>query len=290
MIRIPYLPLAVGGLRAALVALLLCALTTSVAAQTETTKVDPRRRPPPPKFEDITLTSRDGVTLQCTYYPGPESKDTVPMILVHDWGGNKGDFHPIAMWMQQQLKLSVITVDLRGHGNSMRVRGMEEPIDREKLKGPALAAMVLDIEACKSHLLKMNNEGKVNIEQLGVLGTGFGATLAMKWAIQDWSVRNLPTYKQGWDVKALILASPQRTFKGFTISNELRKLTILRNISVLTMVGEEDPKAMGDAKRIHNAFERAWGEQKKEAAPLVEAPTSLQGMDLLKQAPAPVAG
>ena len=52
----------------------------------------------------------------------------------------------------------------------------------------AIESMVLDIEAAKTYLLQRNNEGKLNIEQLGVLGTGFGATLALIWAVGDWSV------------------------------------------------------------------------------------------------------
>ena len=78
----------------------------------------------------------------------------------------------------------------------------------------AIESMVLDIEAAKTFLLQRNNEGKLNIEQLGVLGTGFGATLALIWAVGDWNVRNLPTYKMGQDVKAVILVSPHAVVQG----------------------------------------------------------------------------
>ena len=149
---------------------------------------------------------------------------------------------------------------------------MDEPIDRTKFRKPALAAMVWDIEACKSFLLKENNDGKLNIEQLGVVGTGFGACLALKWAVQDWNVRSLPTLKQGQDVKGLILVSPARSFKGITMNTELKQLTVLRNLSTLIIVGREDSRIMSDAQRIHKTFKRAWGDQSKECLNIPRRP------------------
>ncbi len=270
--------------RNAVLVLLIAAVWGAGIANTDaqTKKAPKRAKKAAPKFEDITLTTRDGVKLRCTYYPGPETKQTVPMILVHDWGGSRGELHPVALWMQTALKLTVIVPDLRGHGNSMRVAGFEKPIDISKFKGKNMQAMLADIETCKSFLLRENNEGKLNIEQLGIMGTGFGATLALKWAIGDWSVRNLPTFKQGQDIKALILLSPDRSFRGLTINTELKMQRILGHISVLTIVGKEDSSSMSDAQRINKAIERAWGDESKEAAPFFAAPTSLQSTGLLK--------
>ena len=49
-----------------------------------------------------------------------------------------------------------------------------------------------DVEAAKTFLMQRNNEGKLNIEQLGVLGCGFGATLAIHWAVHDWNLAICP--------------------------------------------------------------------------------------------------
>ena len=254
------------------------------AATGQTPKTDrpkPSRKEATPKVEEVTLTTRDGVVLRCTYYPGPESKKTVPMILVHDWNESRGALHGVAQWMQQALQVSVIVPDLRGHGHSLRAQGWNVPIDREKLKGPAIDAAMLDIEACKSFLLRHNNEGKVNIEQLGIAGSGFGALLAFKWAVADWSVPDLPSLKQGRDVKGLILVSPLRSHKGCTINQELKNLRVLSFISTLVLVGKQDARRLGDAQRIHKTFERAWGEHAKAAAPFFAVDTSLQGTELL---------
>jgi pimeloyl-ACP methyl ester carboxylesterase len=240
----------------------------------------PTRKEPPLKFEEVSLTSRDGVNIRATYYPGPESKQTACMILVHDWGESRGAWHEVAQWMQRNLRLTVIAPDLRGHGNSTTY--LDQPIDADKLRGPALAAMLLDIEACKSHLLKQNNEGKLNIEQLGVTGSGFGAILALKWAVGDWMVRDLPNLKQGRDVKALIMVSPVRAFRGCHANDELKNLQVLGQISSLVLVGQEDRRRTSDAQSMHKIFERAWGDQAKLAAPFFAAETSLQGIELIK--------
>ncbi len=262
----------------ALLAAILAGLDTPPASAQNKKAAD--TEPAEPSFKEETLTTKDGVYLRCTYYPGPEKQQTIPMILVHDWGSRRGELHQLALYLQS-MGYAVIVPDLRGHGNSLQVEGREEPLDPAKMRRQAIEAMVLDIEAAKTFLLKQNNEGKLNIEQLGVLGTGFGASLALNWAIRDWNVPNLPTYKMGQDVKALVLVSPPRSFKGTTINVALKDQRVLAQLSALIIVGSEDTTSLSDAERIHKAFERAWGGENPEALPFFAAETSLQGTALI---------
>jgi pimeloyl-ACP methyl ester carboxylesterase len=240
----------------------------------------PAAKPAEKSFEDVTLDTKDGVIIQCTYYPGPEKKTTVPLILLHDWNGSRTDLHSLAI-LQQSLGHTVIVPDLRGHGTSVRRRGVEAPIDRDKMNRLDIESMLLDVEAAKTYLLKRNNEEKLNIEQLGVLGVGVGGTLALNWTVRDWSVRNLPTYKMGQDVKALILISPRQTFKGVTVNPVLKDRLILSQLSLLMVAGTQDASRNADAKRIFKAFEGAHGDDDKDAVKFYEADTALQGIDLL---------
>jgi pimeloyl-ACP methyl ester carboxylesterase len=232
------------------------------------------------KFEDVTLTAKDGMVIRGTYYPGPEKKTTVPLILVHDWNSNRSEMHILALYLQS-LEHSVIVPDLRGHGMSVAQPGTDEPLDPDKMSRAAIETMVLDIEAAKSYLLQRNNEGKLNIEQLGVVGTGFGASLAIVWAVQDWGVRNLPTYKMGQDVKALILISPVVAFKGVTVNMALKARNTLGQLSALTIVGQQDSRRYSDAKRIFKAFQQSRRDDVELALPFYEADTTLQGKELL---------
>jgi pimeloyl-ACP methyl ester carboxylesterase len=245
----------------------------------------PPAKPAEKAFEDVMLDTKDGVIIHCTYYPGPEKKTTVPLILLHDWDGSRTDLHTLANFLQQTLGHAVIVPDLRGHGTSVRLRNSEKPIERDKMNKLGIESMMLDVEAVKSYLLQRNNEEKLNIEQLGVLGVGFGGTLALNWAVRDWQVRNLPTYKMGQDVKALILISPRQTFKGVNVNPALKNSLILSRISLLLAVGTQDAARHADAKRIFKAFEGARGddvaERDKDAVRMYEADTTLQGIDLL---------
>ena len=221
-------------------------------AQAQKSPAKPPAKPAEKTFEDVTLDTKDGVITMATYYAGPEKKTTVPVILVHDWDGNRTELHSLAMFLQSQGH-AVIVPDLRGHGTSIRQRGVDEPIDREKMKGPAIESMLRDIEAAKNYLLQRNNEGKLNIEQLGILGSGFGATLALKWAVGDWNFVSRTGYKMGQDVKAVMLISP-RTFKGVHANVELKHRAV-GFMSALVVVGTQESSRYTDAKKIVKAFQ-----------------------------------
>ena len=75
-------------------------------------------------FEEVTLQTRDGVLLRCTYYAGPEKKTTVPLIFVHDWDSNRTELHELALFLSQSLNHSVIVPDLRGHGSRCAGRAL----------------------------------------------------------------------------------------------------------------------------------------------------------------------
>jgi pimeloyl-ACP methyl ester carboxylesterase len=268
-----------------ILALLLAGTQPALAQEKKKTVSKPEEK----KIEEVTLTSKDGWAIRATYYPGPEAKTTVPFILVHDWEGNRTDMHGLADFLQG-LGHAVIVPDLRGHGSSATAPGADKPLDLSKMNRGAIESVVLDIEAAKNYLLQRNNEGKLNIEQLCVVGTGFGASLATLWAVNDWAVRDLPTYKMGRDVKALILVSPLVSFKGVTVNEALKARDILSKISVMTMVGFQDTRRYTDAKRVYKALEKARGDADELAIPFVEADTTLQGKDLLYAAGVAVNG
>ena len=130
---------------------------SSLWAQAKAQAQAQAKKPADKSFEDVTLDTKDGVILQCTYYPGPEKKTTVPVILLHDWDGSRTDLHTLAIYLQVTLGHAVIVPDLRGHGNSVRLRNSETPIDRDKLNKLGIEAMLLDVEAVKGYLLQRNN-------------------------------------------------------------------------------------------------------------------------------------
>jgi pimeloyl-ACP methyl ester carboxylesterase len=233
--------------------------------------------------EDVSLTTKDGLSIKATYYAGTGKTDAVPFILVHGFEGQRGDFHGLALYLQS-LGHAAIAPDLRGHGQSKTQRSGANTItlDPDKMTRGVLEDMVWDIEACKSFLMTKNNAKELNIEQLCVVGAEFGAILATHWAALDWSQQDLPAYKLGKDVKALVLLSPPSSLKGVTIQKALANPAVKTQLSVLLVAGSEDSKSSSEVKKLHSSFQAGHARnQDDKAIFLVQPETPLSGTKLL---------
>jgi pimeloyl-ACP methyl ester carboxylesterase len=245
----------------------------------------------------LELTTKDQVQIHCTYYPGMHGKQTVPVILLHGWDGPRGagsgqDVTDLALVLQKEGH-AVMVPDLRGHGRSTVRQTEGQPpltIDRDKLRPADLQAMTLDVEAVRSFLVGQNNTGHLNLELLCVVGFEMGALVALNWTHYDWSVPSLPTLKQGQDVKAFVLVSPDQAFRGMTTRRALANPAVRGDLSALILYGRDDPT--GDAsKRLYNTLKRAHRpvpsgspdaeKEKLQDLFVAELSTSLRGTKLL---------
>jgi pimeloyl-ACP methyl ester carboxylesterase len=215
----------------------------------------PAKKDKLPEPEVVSLQTQDGLSIRATWYAGTAKKESVPLIMVHGWGGQRGEFDSLALHLQG-LGHSVIAPDLRGHGESRVLRpGASSKSDAPNLTPREMEAMVWDVEACKSFLMDKNNAGECNIASLCVVGAEFGGIIAMRWALIDWSWPQLPAYQQGQDVKAAVLLTPLQTFKGVTMQPALRHPLVRSRLSLLIVAGKEDPKGTSEAKRLLSGLE-----------------------------------
>jgi pimeloyl-ACP methyl ester carboxylesterase len=254
-------------------------------------------RPKIPKPEDITRETKDGVNLAMTYFGGTLGKKSVPLILLHGFDGSRGDMEGLARRLQD-LGHAVITVDLRGHGQSIKAKGIErgalvyKDLDRKDFRLRDLEAMAADIETAKRFLLEKNNAGECNIEALGIVACDVSCLAAMRWSILDWSAPVLPAFKQGQDVKALVLLSPPNSFKGFNSVDFFSNPVTRKQLSVMLVAGSQDPKSLAEAKRLHTKLQqfhpKPTGDQaidRKTVDLFIVTPdTQLQGSKLLAPA------
>jgi pimeloyl-ACP methyl ester carboxylesterase len=222
-----------------------------------------------PELQNLTLTTKDGVQLRCTYLPGgvvqtkpgvferKESKKVVPIIMLHGGEGRRADFSALAFFLQNQGH-AVILPDLRGYGESttIRIAGKEETLNRDRFRKNDYAAMVFDVEAVKRFLLDRNNAGELNIEMLCVIGADLGSIVAVNWAALDWQRRDLIGLKQGKDVKALVLLSPSQSYKGFSMGQALQNPAVASRLSMMIIYGQQDRESASDAKAILKRLER----------------------------------
>jgi pimeloyl-ACP methyl ester carboxylesterase len=268
---------------------------------TPTTKPKEDERPPAPV--PMLLDTRDGWRIHCEYYAPKEKirsgKETVPIIMVHGWGGQGSDWNFLAVGLQTLGHASMV-VDLRGHGRSTTKRVLTDPTGKtETIKFDALRPEDVneiwrDLEVAKSELMKKNNAGEVNIEMLAVIAAEEGCLVALNWAIRDWAWPITPAYKQGQDVKALVLLSPVESHLRMRAATYLKNPVVSRQLSLLFAVGAEDGKFAGSIKRMHDPIEKLRLPQWPKDDPaemerlrdifLLQAPTSLQGSALTDRA------
>ncbi len=263
----------------------------------------------PEKPIDVTMKTKDGVELAGTYYPSSAGKDATPVICLPDWKDSRAVYDQLARRMQSSGQgddadrggdhpsFAVLTVDLRGHGDSTTQRGpggATRKLDAAKLDRKDLLAMVeYDMSAVRSFLVDENDDGKLNINKLAIVGAGLGASVAVNWAAVDWSYPPLAVGKQGQDVKALVLISPEWSFKGLQLNKALRHPGVREQIAFLVMYGGGDRSNTGDAKRIEKQLERyhprpqSLPEGEPHSLTVLAPDTKLQGTKFLTQAGAP---
>lgn len=277
------------------------AAVPAVPAKPKTAEKEKPAGPPAP--ETNWLETKDGWRIHCLYYPPQpdirKGKETIPIILLHGWQGQGGEYAFLATGLQT-FGHAVAVPDLRGHGRSTSRRNRDGDLETAKIDDPRkftpvdLKAIVNDVEEVKKMLMKKNNAAEVNIELLTVGGAEFGCALAMNWAAADWSFPDTPALKQGRDVKALILLSPAQRIskaKGYDCSAALSHPAIENAMSLLIAVGEKDRKASSEARRIFERFEKIRPKPAKDKTPeerlqkqdlfYFTAPTDLQGTKLL---------
>ena len=213
------------------------------------------------------LDTSDGVKLRCSYLGAPKTegidpKSVVPIILIHDWDGTRNDLAQFAFYLQN-LGHAVILPDLRGHGDSVRVTGVEEPIDAAKFRKAEVMSAQKDIETCKKFLVKRHNLGELNIDLLCVVAVGQSSVLAVQWTLNDWVA--FPAYnakgtKQGQDVKALMLISPIKKLKGVSMVQNLKHVLFSgargQALPLMIMWGESEETSR-ETESIYNALKKS---------------------------------
>ena len=240
------------------------------------------------KGEDF-ITS-DGVQLVGTYYPSTVGKEAVPVMIIQDLDEDRKTLHPLALALQEQ-GCAVITLDVRGQGDSNKfVRKLpgkndvvEKPIGKLSLNKETLRRMVeIDIETFKRFLNRQNNDGKLNVKKLCLVGVGgSGSALATAYANLDCS---WASQGQGADVRALALVSPRLKSGLASMPTPLPKN--LKDLAVYMWYGEEDRLVAKEGEAIAKMFRlQRPGDDKKEVVERllyeVKVKTRLQGLKLI---------
>ncbi len=231
------------------------------AADEAPAPVDAEKKNEIPAPENLKLPTRDGLELAMTYYPSNRGKEAVPVVLLHMWKQSRTDFADLATYLQAQ-GCAVVVPDLRGHGESTNWMGgrKDDGLKAAALSPSQFSAMaIMDMEVVKKFLWEKNNAGSLNIDKLCIVGAEMGASVALNFTLndaldQDRNRVPRPDFQLGRFVKALVLISPELSFRGLPIRGSSARL--IPDVAMLILVGRKDAKATEDATRIHDIFER----------------------------------
>ncbi len=226
--------------------------------------------PEPKRVSGTKLETKDHVLLSATYYPGNRGKKSVPVILLHDWTGNREDVEVLAQELQR-IGCAVLIPDLRGHGRSNRMLVSPEKTRTfeagAKIKFDDLKEIVqYDLPCLKRFLMQQNNAGRLNIDKLCVGGVGYGGMAAAYFANQDWNpmVRRKKANPSAGDVKGFFIVSPPKNVKGIRFIDTLTYPNWRESASCI-VIGNTKGKKLVKAMETQvkkacgkDAMERCW--------------------------------
>lgn len=225
--------------------------------------------PSPERVFGARLQTSDNVLLSATFYPGNRGKKSVPVLILHDWGGTRADVEVLAQALQAQ-GCAVLIPDLRGHGKSNRhLVGPEDTesftAGKRMMLGDFEEILKFDLPCLKKFLMQQNNSGNLNIDKLCVGGVGYGGMAAAYFANNDWNpmVKRKKAQPMMGDVKGFFMIAPPKTMKGIKFTDTLTFPTWVASVSCLVLDGKNKKVVSAMEKQVikccgRDALERCW--------------------------------
>lgn len=237
----------------------------------------------PPKKSpvvDQVLKTEDGFDLKISYYKSISAKDASVVVLLHGQRGQRLQWKGFATDLQTKGEFAVVTVDLRGHGESLP--------KRDKLKKNDYQAMATyDMAAVREFIYEENQKGALNMNKLGIVACDFAASVALVYTEIDWKKTpfddsTVPDQRtpRGQDVKALALISPDTNVPGLFAT---QAASFVREIQIPVMVAAAE-KNSHDLATSRKLFEQlALKRETDEKLYFAKYPAEVKGMDMVIQ-------
>lgn len=241
--------------------------------------------------ENMTVLTKDGASLHCTYFPSAAGRNAPVVIMLHGKGGNRlawqapvGKGPSLAQALQSN-DFAVICLDLRLHGENIAAGATGKSKTINVTPRDYQAMVTMDLEAVKKFIFDEHQKQTLNMNKLAIVAADFSASVAMLYTDLDWSKEpydDAPVLAQrtpkGQDVRALVLLSPDTKVPGLNISNAATRIRTLQ-MPVMIGVGKKDNQDKQSAKRLSEQLM-----PKKEEKPHVifhEYDSNARGTDLI---------
>jgi pimeloyl-ACP methyl ester carboxylesterase len=243
------------------------------------------RGQPPAKavIQDGSLVTKDGQEIKITYFKSNAGQEAPVVILLHGKSSNRLVWKPFAEQLQK-VDFAVVTVDLRGHGESGGGTSGKKPESAPKAR-EFIGMVAGDLEAVKKFLYEEHQNKQLNMNKLGIVAADITAPVAIAFAELDWEKKpydDAPTLAlstpRGQDVQALVLLSPEGNVPGLGTA---KSLAIIRNLNraVLICVGSKNSGDVADARKMHEILDPK--KEKPEQIYFEQYDSKLSGTDLI---------
>jgi len=213
------------------------------------------------KIRVVKLKTRDGVELGAVYCPSELEKKAIPVLIIHEWKGQASPYSKLCLALQKE-GCAILVPEYRGHGGSREYtdrNGESKKFNVSRMSKRDIENIIgKDLETTKGFLKRENNEGKLNLNALVIIGIREGAVLAGQWAQRDWKFPSVGRMKQGQDVKALIYVSLAKQIKGISIESTLTDENLIQ-LPMMLVAG----KRSNDAKETDRIARRVQGMKKR---------------------------
>jgi alpha-beta hydrolase superfamily lysophospholipase len=188
-------------------------------------------RPAAASGRPVALTAPDGTPLAALLYEGAP-RPAPAVVLVHMLGRSKDEWAAVALRLQES-GLTVLAIDLRGHGGSGGTR-------------TSLSAMTTDVRAAAEWLTA---HGNVRPGAIAIVGASLGASLSVLAAAEMATVRGVA------------MISPSLDYRGLRLDPALTKLG---RRPMWLVASTEDPYALRTVREL--ALNETAREQRLSAA------------------------
>ena len=241
----------------------------------------------PATSRDEALTTKDGAEIKITYFKSSAGQDAPVVVMLHGKGSNRLVWKGYAEALTK-ADFAVVTVDLRGHGESVSDGGSGKKPDTAP-KARDYAFMIAgDMEAVKKFLYEEHQKKELNMNKLAIVAADMSTPVAIAYTELDWEkvpYDDAPTLAlrtpRGQDVQALVLLSPEVTAPGLAVS---KSLNILRGLGrpVLICVGSKNTSDLAAAKKAYDQLvPKEPKEEDLKRVYLEQYDTKFRGTDLI---------
>lgn len=215
--------------------------SSACAAGKSESEAPAMRVPPSFAHEVVTIECDDGYRVTGDYLRHRRFRQApLPAaVFLHEEGRDRRIFHPLTL-MCASAGLSVLVLDLRGHGENPSLKG-NDPRAAGKLTPEDYGMMVSDMRNVISFLAA---KSEVNGGRMGLVGSDIGANLAIMTAAQPWAAA----------IRCVIAVSPGLDYHGLKPEAAARALP--RTTRVYLVAAKDDEYSFSSATALHRLFNK----------------------------------